>query len=162
MCEEHESKESVHGTNTGEELSTLAVLTAVCLPYIRICAHIQAQYVFIHDALEELITCGDTSFSVQNMRVKVNKMSKADPETEITGYQKEFQVGVIPHYFSRYTFCSIQILEKVSRTLDMGDCSDAKMDCNKEKNRFEDFVPCKVITFGYKQMKLVACVFNCS
>ena len=56
--------------------------------------YVQAQYVFIHDALEELITCGDTSFNVQNMRVKVNRMSKVNPETEITGYQKQFQVQI--------------------------------------------------------------------
>jgi len=56
---------------------------------------VQAQYVFIHDALEELITCGDTSFNVQNMRVKVNRMSKVNPETGITGYQKQFQVQII-------------------------------------------------------------------
>jgi len=29
VCEEHESKESIHGTNTGEELSTLAVVGGI-------------------------------------------------------------------------------------------------------------------------------------
>lgn len=52
----------------------------------------QAQYIFIHDALEELITCGDTSFNVQSMRVKVNRMGKVNPETELTGFQEQFQV----------------------------------------------------------------------
>jgi len=105
---------------------------------------VQAQYVFIHDALEELITCGDTSFSVQNMRVKVNKMSKVNPETEITGYQKQFQVQrynvtVVVLLYILY----IQVLEKVSRKLNVVDCSDAMLQCNKAKNRSEDIIPCE-------------------
>ena len=49
---------------------------------------------FIHDALEELITCGDTSFNVQSMRVKVNQMAKVNPETGITGFQEQFEVFI--------------------------------------------------------------------
>ena len=31
----------------------------------------KAQYSFIHDALEEFITCGDTSIAVTNMRISI-------------------------------------------------------------------------------------------
>ena len=60
----------------------------------------QAQYIFIHDALEELITCGDTSFNVQSMRVKVNRMGKVNPETEKTGFQEQFEVYKHCYYYN--------------------------------------------------------------
>lgn len=53
---------------------------------------LQAQYSFIHDALEELVTCGDTSINVQNMRVKVSRMKKENPQTGMTGFQEQFKV----------------------------------------------------------------------
>ena len=52
----------------------------------------QAQYIFIHDALDDLITCGETAFNVQSLRVKVSKMSKVIPGTDKTGYQEQFEV----------------------------------------------------------------------
>jgi len=119
----------------------------VCVNYCHVTTlQLQAQYVFIHDALEELITCGDTSFSAQNMRVKVNRMSKVNPETEITGYQKQFQVEMIHCYKLIHYWYLFQVLEKVSRKLNVVDCSDAQMQCNKAKNRFEDIIPCKSLT----------------
>lgn len=52
----------------------------------------QAQYVFIHDALDELILCGETAFTVQNVRVKMNRMSRTISDKGITGYQEQFNV----------------------------------------------------------------------
>ena len=68
----------------------------------------QAQYTFIHDALEELITCGDTSFNVQSMRVKVNRMGKVNPETELTGFQEQFQVCMCM-WLSKLDGCNIEL-----------------------------------------------------
>ena len=59
-------------------------MTGVCPP--------QAQYVFIHDALEELITCGDTAVSSSNLRVKMGKMHKIIPEKAISGFSDQFKV----------------------------------------------------------------------
>ena len=53
----------------------------------------QAQYVFIHDALEELITCGDTSISSSNLRVKIGKMHKILPDKAISGFSDQFKVS---------------------------------------------------------------------
>ena len=69
---------------------------------------LQAQYTFIHDALEELITCGDTSFNVQSMRVKVNRMGKVNPETELTGFQEQFQVCMCM-WLSKLDGCNIEL-----------------------------------------------------
>ena len=58
-----------------------------------ICAHIQAQYIFIHDALEELITCGETDIKAAGLRVKVNRLRKTIPGKGITGFAEQFQVA---------------------------------------------------------------------
>ncbi len=34
------------------------------------------QYVFIHDALNELVTCGETEITANNLRAKFNHLSK--------------------------------------------------------------------------------------
>eukprot|EP00731_Ephydatia_muelleri_P019021 Em0011g1061a len=49
-----------------------------------------AQYVFIHDALDEYITCGDTSISVTNLRVSINFLSKTISGKTFNGYREQF------------------------------------------------------------------------
>ena len=51
------------------------------------------QYVFIHDALEELITCGETDISAGNLRVKVNKLRKIVPGKTISRFEDQFKVS---------------------------------------------------------------------
>ena len=51
------------------------------------------QYVFIHDALEELITCGETDISAGNLRVKVNRLHKIVPSKAISGFEDQFKVS---------------------------------------------------------------------
>ena len=48
---------------------------------------------FIHDALEELITCGETDISVGNMRLKVNRLYKIVPGKAISGFEDQFKVS---------------------------------------------------------------------
>ena len=57
--------------------------------------HTQGQYVFIHDALEELITCGDTAILSHNLRHDIGKLGKIVPEKFITGFQNQFEVSNI-------------------------------------------------------------------
>ncbi len=52
----------------------------------------QAQYSFIHDALDELITCGETDIPAGALRTKVNLLSKVIPGKGITGFTNQFQV----------------------------------------------------------------------
>ena len=54
----------------------------------------QAQYIFIHDALE-LITCGETDILAAGLRVKVNRLRKVVPGKGITGFAEQFQVEII-------------------------------------------------------------------
>ena len=55
----------------------------------------QEQYVFIHDALEEFITCGDTSVGVANLRIVITKLNKAlsDTDDDSTHFDKQFRVS---------------------------------------------------------------------
>ena len=48
---------------------------------------------FIHDALEELITCGETDISTGNLRMKVNKLHKIIPSKAISGFEDQFKVS---------------------------------------------------------------------
>ena len=48
---------------------------------------------FLHDALDELTTCGDTSIIGSNLRARVNKMHKMIPGKNITGFQEQYEVG---------------------------------------------------------------------
>ena len=53
---------------------------------------LQAQYVFIHDALNELVVCGETDIPVANIRTTINRLQKLVIGEAITGFLKQFQV----------------------------------------------------------------------
>ena len=53
----------------------------------------QAQFIFIHDALEELITCGKTEIAVSDLRIAIKRLCAAHPDTQVTGFQQQFQVS---------------------------------------------------------------------
>ena len=56
----------------------------------------QEQYVFIHEALEEFITCGDTSIGVANLRIALTKLSKPRDELSCqTQFEVQFAVSVL-------------------------------------------------------------------
>ena len=52
----------------------------------------QVQYVFIHNALDELLTCGETEISAANMRIVIGKLSRPSEGQKITGFSKQFEV----------------------------------------------------------------------
>ena len=54
---------------------------------------IQAQYMFIHDALKELILCGETEILAPNLGIAINKLSKVKDDT--TGFEMQFEVYII-------------------------------------------------------------------
>ena len=54
----------------------------------------QLQYIFIHDALDELITCGETDIPPTGLMVKVNRLRKIVPGKGITGFAEQFQVDI--------------------------------------------------------------------
>lgn len=54
---------------------------------------VQTQYVFIHNALLELLTCGDTEVAAADIRIAIGKLNRqAEESSEMTGFQKQFEV----------------------------------------------------------------------
>ena len=50
------------------------------------------QYNFIHDALDELITCGETEMAATDLRIRINKLYRSTGPGGMTGFQQQFQV----------------------------------------------------------------------
>ena len=55
---------------------------------------LQEQYIFIHDAILEAITCGDTQISACDLRTSIQKLSNSDPEMNLTGFESQFKVAI--------------------------------------------------------------------
>ena len=47
---------------------------------------------FIHDAILESVTCGDTEISSANLRAAIKKLNKLDPADNATPLQTQFEV----------------------------------------------------------------------
>ena len=64
---------------------------SIFLEYFHLQIILQSQYNFIHDALNELIVCGDSEITAPNLRIVISRLSKTkDGET---GYSKQFSVS---------------------------------------------------------------------
>ena len=50
---------------------------------------------FIHDAVLEWLTCGDTQIASANLRKEMAKLEATSPDTALTGYQQQFNVSII-------------------------------------------------------------------
>ena len=56
---------------------------------------VQAQYVFIHDALSELVVCGETEVAAADIRININHLKRhVTGDTTTTRFQKQFQVSL--------------------------------------------------------------------
>ena len=47
---------------------------------------------FIHDAILESVTCGDTQISAGDLRRQIQKMSSVSPRKTISDFQYQFQI----------------------------------------------------------------------
>ena len=53
---------------------------------------LQEQYVFLHQAVMEALTCGNTEIAPQNFRIAMNKLARAQKSSQRTGFAQEFKV----------------------------------------------------------------------
>ena len=53
---------------------------------------VQEQYIFLHDAMLESVTCGDTQITAADLRLKIKKYDKVDASTGLTTFQSQFNV----------------------------------------------------------------------
>ena len=74
---------------------------------------IQDQYVFIHDAILEAVTCGDTQVESGNLRAKLNKMQKKNQSGK-TELELQFAVSPLINITSYTPFihCNVHILRR--------------------------------------------------
>ena len=77
---------------------------------------------FIHDAILEVLTCGDTQITTTNLRLEIDKLSHEDPTHKCSGYQYQFNV-----------------LDQVSASPNEVNCSIALK--NPGKNRGDKYLP---------------------
>ena len=56
--------------------------------------HVQEQYVFIHDAVLEWLTCGDTQITPTNLRRELVRLDTVSADTQLTGYEQQFKVMI--------------------------------------------------------------------
>ena len=60
----------------------------------------QEQYVFIHDAILESVTCGDTEISSANLRLALKKLIKKNPQDNTSPLQTQFKVNMPNFHFN--------------------------------------------------------------
>ena len=53
----------------------------------------QDQYVFIHDAVLESLTCGDTQIPASGLSGAIEKLKEKDSKIGRTGFETQFHVG---------------------------------------------------------------------
>ena len=53
---------------------------------------LQDQYIFIHDAVLESLSCGDTQIQAGDLVKAIQKLREKDEVTQRTGYETQFQV----------------------------------------------------------------------
>lgn len=56
---------------------------------------LQDQYVFLHDAVLESVSCGDTQIPAGDLRIAIERLKQMDTDTGRTGYETQFQVYMI-------------------------------------------------------------------
>ena len=50
---------------------------------------------FLHQAVMEALTCGNTEIAPQDLRITMNKLARAQKSSQRTGFAKEFKVSVL-------------------------------------------------------------------
>ena len=53
---------------------------------------VQEQYVFLHQAVMEALSCGNTEVAPQDLRITMNKLARTKNSSKQTGYEQEFKV----------------------------------------------------------------------
>lgn len=51
------------------------------------------QYIFIHDALLEAVTCGNTEVPARNLYSYIQRLTQIEPGENVTGMELEFKVS---------------------------------------------------------------------
>ena len=55
---------------------------------------LQEQYIFLHDAILEQVTCGDTQINARELQSALQHLAKVNRATKSTGLHTQFQVSI--------------------------------------------------------------------
>ncbi len=72
--------------------TAVSLLLHACLSSDGHLACVQDQYIFIHDAVLESLSCGDTQIPAGDLVRAIQRLSEKDAHTGKTGYETQFQV----------------------------------------------------------------------
>ena len=87
---------------------------------------LQEQYIFVHEAVLEIITCGDTEITSNTFASQLVELKQpVDPQTGETRLQTQFA-----------------ILSKVTPSPD--DVIKEMAESHSDKNRSDEYLPCKI------------------
>ena len=53
---------------------------------------LQEQYVFLHQAVMEALTCGDTEIAPEDLRIAIDKLARTQKSSQRNGFAMEFKV----------------------------------------------------------------------
>ena len=81
----------------------------------------QNQYIFVHDAILESVTCGDTQIETFSLRVAMRKLRERSLQGE-TGFQQQFSVSYHAHTQSRFTIDCMFTTAHVSYVSKLSPC----------------------------------------
>ncbi|VVC24818.1 Hypothetical protein CINCED_3A017850 [Cinara cedri] len=76
----------------------------------------EEQYIFIHDALLEAVTCGETEVPVRNLPIHIQQLSQMEAGTTITGMELEFKkLALVKSEFCRFVSASLPVNKPKNR-----------------------------------------------
>ncbi|XP_025425132.1 tyrosine-protein phosphatase Lar isoform X2 [Sipha flava] len=76
----------------------------------------EEQYIFIHDALLEAVTCGETEVPVRSLPMHIQQLSQMDPGTTVTGMELEFKkLALVKSEFCRFVSASLPVNKPKNR-----------------------------------------------
>ena len=79
----------------------------------------QDQYAFIHDALSDYISCGDTSVMAHELRIVIDEMKKEDKGT--SGFENQMAYTIIHTFNALYqevgALCHYILLTQISHCI---------------------------------------------
>ena len=70
------------------------VILLLCIIIHTTYCGLQEQYIFIHDAVLEAVTCGDTQITARDLREAIQQLDQRDPLTHTTGFENQFKASV--------------------------------------------------------------------
>ena len=134
-------------------LASSGVVVKYFFYYMPFCWFTQEQYIFIHDAIFEVVSCGDTQIDAGNFYRYFHKINKHYPGTHLDEFENQYKVCsyTIGDSNDTYILSILQVLERISpKPVEVEQSIGLKY---STKNRSEHYLPSEFIPFIQKLIK---------